>query len=142
MTNHLTQDDVAACAAMHTHAFPHNPWNEQAIGFYVDDPTVLSMGTADTGFILVQTTPPEGELLTIVTHPDHQRKGHAQALMTEAMQVLRKDGVNKLFLDVAADNTPAVGLYEKFGAKTISTRQGYYAREGERQDALVMRIDI
>jgi ribosomal-protein-alanine N-acetyltransferase len=45
-----------------------------------------------------------------------------------------------MHLEVAADNAPALALYQRAGFETVGRRRGYYARiEGPAQDAVLMR---
>ena len=44
-----------------------------------------------------------------------------------------------MFLDVAADNTPALALYRSLGFQDISRRARYY---GGRTDAIVMQAPL
>ncbi len=45
-----------------------------------------------------------------------------------------------MFLEVAAGNAAAIGLYEGAGFQRVGLRRGYYAKsEGPAEDALVLR---
>ena len=44
-----------------------------------------------------------------------------------------------MMLEVRRDNSPAIGLYRRFGFETISQRPNYY---GGGIDALVMSVDL
>lgn len=47
--------------------------------------------------------------------PEHQRRGYASALMTQAETDLRALGCPKLNLQVRAENTAAMGFYRRLG---------------------------
>ena len=52
-------------------------------------------------------------------------------------------GVGQLFLEVAADNSPAISLYEKAGFETRAKRSGYYTQGRMAPvDGLVMVCDL
>ena len=51
---------------------------------------------------------------------------------------LKKRGVTHIFLEVAADNTPAQNLYKNNGYTEIGIRPKYY----DGIDAIMMRKDI
>lgn len=58
----------------------------------------------------------DGALLDIhrmIVHPDHFRKGIAQALLSHVQQT--ETGVEKIVVSTGAANTPAKNLYEKNG---------------------------
>lgn len=54
------------------------------------------------------------EVSAVCTHPDHLGNGYAQSLMKEVMKRIRQRGETP-FLHVRADNTRAVGIYERLG---------------------------
>jgi predicted GNAT family acetyltransferase len=54
------------------------------------------------------------EVSAVCTHPDHLGKGYAAALMRAVMRGIRARGETP-FLHSRADNTRAIGLYEKLG---------------------------
>jgi len=43
---------------------------------------------------------------------------------------VRRAGATRLFLEVAADNQPALGLYAKLGFTEVGRRNAYYERAG------------
>jgi [ribosomal protein S18]-alanine N-acetyltransferase len=47
-----------------------------------------------------------------------------------------------MFLEVAADSSGAIALYEGAGFARVGARPGYYARGNNAVDALVMRRDL
>lgn len=90
-------------------------------------------------FSLFQVIGDEAELLTIATHPDVQRQGLARACMQEWHSKAKALGATRAFLDVAADNLPAIALYEHSGYRACGLRKGYYLRENNQKiDAIVM----
>jgi ribosomal-protein-alanine N-acetyltransferase len=88
------------------------------------------------GFILCQMGGDQIEVLTFAVHPSAQRQGTGEKLMSEAMALAKKAGPTALFLEVAADNTPARRLYKKLGLRETGTRPGYYRRNGIPVDAI------
>ncbi len=88
------------------------------LGAWVGETLVgaLALGPdEETGQIAVQT---------LVVHPDHQRRGHGQALLQAALQ--RAQGL-VLAVVVGAANTAAVALYRSQGF--VVYRQGWLTLE-------------
>lgn len=91
------------------------------------------------GFILLRAVFDECEILTIATDEEEKRHGIGEALLAHACMELKTQGILTLFLEVAEDNTPALGLYEKAGFTVSGRRRGYYPRLGRlRADAILM----
>lgn len=127
--------DVSALARIHRAAFDH-PWSESDFAAYLASDKVWVSGEPLAGFVLIRAVGKEAEILTLAVDPAHRRAGHAAALLDAAKQDLEKTDVSRLFLEVAADNLPALALYEGQGFLPIGVRKGYYRRDvGPNMDA-------
>ena len=127
--------DVSALARIHRAAFDH-PWTESDFSAYLASDLVWVSGEPLAGFLLIRAVGDEAEILTLAVDLAHRRAGHAAALVDAAKQDLAKTGVSRLFLEVAADNSPALALYERQGFLPIGVRKGYYRRDaGPNMDA-------
>ncbi|MCV6583960.1 MAG: GNAT family N-acetyltransferase [Marinibacterium sp.] len=136
----LTQDDMARthCAAF----VLSRPWDASEFASLLDGPGCFASGTPAC-FALVRVIADEAELLTIATHPDHQGRGLARALMPRWQDIAAARGARHAFLEVAADNAPAIALYLGAGYRDLGLRRGYYAREtGPSVDARIMGRDL
>ena len=58
-------------------------------------------------------------LFDIGTREDRRRRGNATAVVTSLLAWARGEGAEKSYLQVAADNTPAVNLYAKLGFREM-----------------------
>lgn len=127
-------------AATHAAAFANaRAWRAREFAGLLAQPGCFVTGDA-LCFALVRVIGDEAELLTLATHPDHRRQGHAQAVMQDWMATARARGATQAFLEVAADNDPALALYHGCGFAIAGRRKGYYLRpDGSRTDALVLR---
>lgn len=135
--------DPARMAATHAAAFTQaRPWSTAEFSELLESPFCFTCGD-DRAFALVRVIADEAELLTIATHPDAQRRGLARACMQRCMTRATTQGAARAFLEVAADNTPAIALYQAFGFAPCGQRRGYYARPGRPAvDAIVMARDL
>lgn len=79
----------------------------------------------------------EAQLLRIATHPAQRRRGHARALLHDLLQHAAAARCQHVWLEVAAGNVPAVGLYTALGFHPMGRRKGYYTHPPD--DALLMR---
>ncbi|MGP5175609.1 ribosomal protein S18-alanine N-acetyltransferase [Psychrobacter immobilis] len=99
-----------------------------------------SINNTVTGYCLYQVIFEQAEILRIGTHPDYQRQGIASQIFARLNTELRRDQVESLLLEVRADNTPAIALYEQQEFALIHKRKGYYqAPHQPAIDALIMQ---
>lgn len=127
-----------ALAALHKAAFPHDPWAATDFAAFIDDPSALLVANA-RGFVLLRVVLDEAEVLTFAVAPASQGQGIGTALLTEALAMAKARGVSRVFLEVAADNTPARALYARAGFCQTGLRKGYYMRpDAIRVDALTL----
>lgn len=130
--------DVVALARIHQAAFDHS-WSEADLAAYVSSDLVWVSGEPIAGFLLIRDLGDEAEILTLAVDPAERRVGHGAALLEASKQDLSKTGVLRLFLEVAADNLPALALYERQGFVSIGIRKAYYRRDpGANMDAKLL----
>lgn len=82
----------------------------------------------------------EAELLTIAVEPARRGQGLGRALLEAVIVHAAALGAAQLHLEVAVDNAAALALYERAGFARAGRRRGYYARPGERVNALVLTL--
>ena len=87
----------------------------------------LSMITADCA-----------DIIAIGTHRDWQRRGFGQIMLEHLIGVTEQRHVEKILLEVAADNMLARQLYDSCGFIEIGCRKNYYKRGETRCDAVIM----
>lgn len=103
--------------------------------------TTVSLVVAETeegkvlGYGVLGVILDEGCLEKLAVRPDCQRRGIAQAILGS---FLRYGEANLAYigLEVRADNSPALALYEKNGFVAVGRRKNYYAEV--HQDAILM----
>jgi ribosomal-protein-alanine N-acetyltransferase len=137
--------DAAVLAEIHAGAFDR-PWSEVEIASLMASPGTLALRVAKdmTGFVMLRALAGEAEILTLAVTPQARRQGLARRLMQAAMVQALACDARTLFLEVAADNLPALGLYGGLGFEAAGRRRGYYDRGpgSPRIDALVMRLSL
>ncbi len=144
-------DDVAAMASLHAGAFSH-VWSSDEIAALLVSDAVHALvirrpnpygSRALLGFVIYRMAADEAEILTIAIDRRKRRKGLGRQLMDEVSRRLYADRIGHLFLEVDADNTPALALYRKMGFKKVGERKAYYASPDQGAGtALVMRYNL
>lgn len=113
------------------------PWTEAEFAALAAQPGSLLL-TVPHGFLLGRVMADEAELLTLAIAPSVRRSGHGRALVRQFLSAIAAQGAKTAFLEVAADNAPALSLYRQTGWTEAGRRRNYYAAG---LDALVMRHD-
>lgn len=129
----------AEMAALHAASFTTpRPWSEAEFAALLASPLVFALSEPG-GFLLGRAVAGEAELLTVAVAPDQRRKGHGAALVRAFLQEAEARNADSAFLEVAADNAPAIALYAAAGFIPAGKRRGYYTGlDGRAQDALIL----
>ena len=134
--------DAERLARLHGASFT-DAWDAPSIARLISGPggfaLIATTPDGDQGFALFQCVVPEAELLSIGVTPAARRGGLGRALLARAARELSATGADTIFLDVAADNLPAIALYRALGFSDMSRRPRYY-KGGI--DAIVMRAGL
>lgn len=142
---HIRPADAAALAALHKQSIAPS-WNTREFADLLASQAVFGLAAPAQSpwraFILARVAAGEAEILTLVTAPAVRRSGHARALVRAAAAEAHRRGARDMFLEVAADNEAAIGLYAGLGFAGVGRRPGYYVRPGELADALTMRAAL
>ena len=131
----------------HLHALCFKvPWTDKAFASLLATPgtlaflAVLAQTEEPVGFILLRRVQAEAEILSIGVTPTARSLGIGGKLL---QQVAGLQGLEMLFLDVAADNESALALYRREGFKEVGRRSAYYARGSDTPvDSLTMKREL
>ena len=136
----MTADHVAAVARLEAVCFA-DPWSERSVASEVNNPLSLWLvaleGDCVVGYIGSQTVLDESDMMNVAVHPDHRRRGVAEALVLALCEALKQRGSGCLTLEVRASNEPAKALYGKLGFELAGRRPNYY--RNPREDAMILR---
>ena len=95
-------------------------------------------------FLMGKIVKGEAEILTLAVSPSERRKGLGSFLMESFIRRATEARVDRIILDVAADNKPALDLYMKFSFINIGERKAYYSSNTQvsASNALVLEHKI
>lgn len=139
--------DADAVAKLHAQGF-YRGWPREDFAAYIAGDGTPVYVACDSkrriaGFAMVRHLGEEAELITIAVDRKWRGKGVGMALMRALVDDLMMTPAKKLFLEVAADNEPALRLYTGLGFTRVSERKGYYPRpDGTPATAIVMARDL
>ncbi len=133
--------DVVEVHAIAQQTFPH-AWSIKQFEAELTHPHahhwVLTQDEKVQAFLCTRIFAPDAEIVSVATHPEHQRRGWARRLLEHFIQVAKVQGVSNVYLEVRVSNGPAQALYHALGFKPLAVRRGYYADNGE--DAQVFSV--
>jgi ribosomal-protein-alanine N-acetyltransferase len=137
-----TLADLPAIAALHAQCFV-DAWSEEFLRRLLSHPNASGLLIEDSGeasgFVLIQVTAGESEILSLGVRPDARRSGLGTLLVKAAAERAALGGASEIFLEVSVENAHARALYEKLGFRHVGKRPGYYRAAGSVTDALVFR---
>ncbi len=136
----LRRDDIDAVAAIEREAFT-TPWQPDTFAGLLDRDGVELLALTDAhqgviGYAVLWCILDQGELANIAVIPARRGEGLGARLLSRVMDVARRRGVEKLFLEVRASNAPALAMYTNFGFTQVGRRRAYY--DQPKEDALVL----
>lgn len=88
------------------------------------------------GFVIGRLAADEAEILNLAVRGELRRQGEGSALLRAALEQFRKQGAQRVFLEVRKSNSTAIAFYTKHGFVQSGQRPAYYRNPDE--DALCM----
>jgi len=144
-------DAAPEIAALHGELFDPS-WDVDAVRRLLVDPCCSALVAkvrlreigppVPAGFAIGRIAADESEILSIGVSAPFQRRGIGRRLVEGLTRAVEASGANRVFLEVAADNRSACGLYGGLGFAEVGRRPGYYKRRvGAAVDALTLLRD-
>lgn len=130
--------DVDAIVALEQAAFGGGAWSAALIDGELLQGDVVVAVSADqvVGWAAVRVDE-LADLTRIAVDPRVRRLRLGRALLAEAIDLADLGGAERMLLEVAAANSPAIALYSSAGFVEIARRLDYYGRGA---DAVVMEL--
>ncbi|MBA4397698.1 MAG: ribosomal-protein-alanine N-acetyltransferase [Syntrophus sp. (in: bacteria)] len=143
----MVMADVPFVAALDRAGDP-DPWTENIFQHELRLPlshTLLAVGKREegnqvAGFITFWMVADEVQLHKIVVGRQYRRCGVGRRLLQAMTERASACGLSHATLDVRRANEAAISLYETFGYRVTTVREGYYDEAGE--DALMMSAEL
>lgn len=103
---------------------------------------IASVGTLNEkkpiAFGLYRVAATEAEILSLAVIAAFRSKGIALEMLEDIFSRFSALKIEQVFLEVAADNDPAISLYTKAGFIRSGLRRNYYRQKEGDKDALIM----
>lgn len=107
-------------------------WNRELLKQELEIGQGLALRADDFGlaaFVLFRHYDSHREITVLATHPERQRKGDMSFLLSYMLE--RKSPSERIWLEVHALNTAALGLYSNLGFQEVGRRPKYYRDGGD-----------
>jgi len=138
----LAATELAILARLHGACFA-DAWSETTLAELLASPGVFAfLADGGEGFVLARAVAGEAEILSIGVVPAFRRKGIGRRLLSAAAIEAKRRGAERLFLEVASDNSPALALYRRAGFVKVGRRTGYYHRAAGAVAAEILAIGL
>ena len=105
----------------------------------VDEAAADRSAWAPVAFLHYWLVVDEVQIVNVITHPEHRRRGHARALLEALLRDARERAAATASLEVRASNEPAIALYRAFGFESVGVRKRYYDDD---EDAVLMSATL
>lgn len=127
-------------ARLHWASFGNlRPWSAAEMAEMLTSPLCFVLDEP-MGFLIGRVVAGEAEVLTVAVDPAARRQGVGTVLMSRFLAQSKARAAEVAFLEVAADNVAALGLYSTFGFTQTGRRRGYYhLPDGSPIDAIAMQ---
>jgi ribosomal-protein-alanine N-acetyltransferase len=81
----------------------------------------------------------DADIQTMVIKPEFQKKGYGKKLLDALLEKVYENKSKRVFLEVVAENKPAISLYLSRKFEQIARRSNYYP---DGSDAVIMQLDL
>lgn len=130
-----TTEDAADIAALDAACFGGGAWNAASVRAELTRAGACGRWVPGQAYALGWALAGEAELVRIGVTPDQRGKGVGGAVLAAFLDQTRGSGAQATWLEVRADNGPALAIYRRAGFVTTGRRRGYYP---DGCDAVVM----
>ncbi|MDH5409178.1 MAG: ribosomal protein S18-alanine N-acetyltransferase [Gammaproteobacteria bacterium] len=140
----MTDDDVDDVMAIETAVYEF-PWTR---GIFLDCLRVgyccwvLEDGDEIVSYGVMSVAAAEAHILTIVVREVDQKRGLGRQMLLHLLSLARQRKVKTILLEVRPSNDAAIYLYQSVGFSEVGIRKDYYPGKNDREDALVMGLDL
>ena len=140
----MQREDLQQVMAIEKEAFP-DPWHESFFKRQLRKRKehshlyVAKLHDKVIGFIVFYIFSGEGHIHNIAVDTAYRRRGIGKYLLEFALEIIEKNGVDEVFLEVSVRNTAALELYKKYQFQVFGVRKRYYSNG---DDAYVLHKEI
>ncbi len=140
----MTEADVPQVVAIEVAAH-RSPWTAGIfadclrVGYHCD---VMEEGEHIVAYSVLSMAAGEAHLFNLCVDPASQGQGLGRSMLEFVLDKCRRHQIRTVFLEVRPSNERAIALYESAGFNETGRRKDYYPDGDEREDALIMALEL
>lgn len=141
----MAERDLDAVLEIERESFP-TPWSRGLFAKELDLPFARAFVAQEkdsgkvVGYLCFWLVDQETHILNLAVHPHRRRQGIGTRLLTFGVSYCRRQGLQRMTLEVRRSNLRAISLYRNFRFQPQGVRRKYYTDSGE--DAILMGLDL
>ena len=120
------------------------PWTQAAFLKAMEDNNYIYLVALDgekvVGYAGCVIACDECDITNIAVRIDYRRMGIANELLKQIIQLVSRDNVQRVFLEVRKSNIAAQNLYVGVGFEAVGVRKQFYSIPTE--DAIIMKYEL
>ena len=127
----IAPGEAAAAAELESEALPAKAWSERQISEACLMDGVKYLAAFEQGELVgaVSVYAACGEIMNLSVAAGKRKRGFGGALLSAALLAAAQAGAESVLLEVRADNTAAISLYEKYGFAQVGRRKALHGAE-------------
>lgn len=137
-------DVISQVHRLEADIFP-DPWSEREVESTVRQKQTFCAAAKESdsvlGYFLCYYVLDECEIARIAVDKGARRGGIGNALLAYILDICREKQIERILLDVRAENQGAIAFYEKNGFARDGVRKGYYGGKNP-EDAVLMSRNV
>jgi ribosomal-protein-alanine acetyltransferase len=124
--------DIDALTRLEAECFASDRLSRRSLASLAKSPSAWVLvasnteGTAGYAVVLMRRGSQRARLYSIAVSSEATGRGIGSRLLSAAEDKARQRGANRLHLEVRADNSKAIGLYERAGYRPVGQKLDYY----------------
>ena len=140
----MQREDLQQVMTIEKEAFP-DPWHKSFFKRQLKKRKkhsylyVAKLQNKVIGYIVFYVFSGEGHIHNIAVDTAYRRRGIGKYLLESALEIMKKNGVDEVYLEVSVRNTAALELYRKYQFQVFGVRKRYYSNG---DDAYVLRKEM
>lgn len=113
---------------------------EEIIESSISNVLVATQNGIPIGHISYTVILDECQIINVAVSHNMRGQGIGSLIMEHFIMKMRQNGISKVFLEVRASNTVAMGLYEKLGFFSVGVSKNHFSLPTE--DAILMNLEL